>query len=590
MSKWQRHGELGRAFSCIALMGIAACTSAGVVKLSGSVRIVTTVTMPDSAEVELSRECAALLDAAPAASPTFADSPVPTSCDALGRALEPELVTRMTSVLERIRDEYLVAGCQGAEPGQRGPRTVSLVQASSWSLTERWSSRANGEPAMAQTIGQFLYVAAHGTLQALNLSRPNAPRVVGRAALDGVRTQVLVHGRRLLAIARRHADARPAYCEPGTACDFAEDRGTLLSLFEIDDRARPRLIEQLALSGDFAYGALVGSIAHLVTDDTASNQLGLRFEPNSPAAGAPAVRRAMAELHAANSLQIARAEPAARLPSISRRAGSGSFVPFEPTCRAYTVTHGAELQSILSFDLETGSLARTLLEAPFGRAALVLGELALEPPRPNPSRDAQIQAYRFSLSRAPATLAPSGPTRAALPVVGGHVEIPLDSRHTLAFLRDEPSLINIDGAITLNSALRVRLLGGEEPGAALPIPEARVVPPGDPFAWSAQDFSFGYFPLQRLLAVASDPFVPTTDIAQQSPSSLSLFAVSTRAVTPLAVIQHAPFALPRTDDPRPEAVFVERGLLFDVTEEALYVWNPAKPNVAVTRVPLSAAP
>jgi hypothetical protein len=61
-------------------------------------------------------------------------------------------------------------------------------------------------------------------------------------------------------------------------------------------------------------------------------------------------------------------------------------------------------------------------------------------------------------------------------------------------------------------------------------------------------------------------------------------------VTPLAVIQHAPFALPRTDDPRPEAVFVERGLLFDVTEEALYVWNPAKPNVAVTRVPLSAAP
>ena len=51
MSKWQRHGELGRAFSCIALMGIAACTSAGVVKLSGSVRIVTTVTMPDSAEV-----------------------------------------------------------------------------------------------------------------------------------------------------------------------------------------------------------------------------------------------------------------------------------------------------------------------------------------------------------------------------------------------------------------------------------------------------------------------------------------------------------------------------------------------------------
>ena len=107
---------------------------------------------------------------------------------------------------------------------------------------------------------------------------------------------------------------------------------------------------------------------------------------------------------------------------------------------------------------------------------------------------------------------------------------------------------------------------------------------------SAQSYSFGYFPAQRLLAITSDPYVPTTDIAQQSPSVLNLFAVSTRAVTPLAVIRHAPFALPRTEEPRPEVVFLERGRLFDVTEEALYVWNPARPTVGATRVPLTVAP
>jgi len=586
--------KLGRALSCITLLAHAACTSASAVKLGGSLRIVSTAKTPASAEAEaeaeVSSECAALLDAEqaarPAAWPTFDAPPVATSCDALGRALEPELLTRMSSVLERIRDEYLVAGCRGADAGWRGSRTTNLVQEYSLSMTERWSSRASAEPGLAQRSGQFLYVAAHDTLQALDLSRPSAPRVVGRAALDGERTQLLVHGHRLLAIARRRANALPAYCEPGTACDFAQDRGTLLSLFELEDRAQPRLLQQLVLSGDFAYGVLVGSIAHLVTDDTASNRLGLRFEPKPPAAGAAAVRRAMAELHAANSLAIARAEPAARLPSISRRAGSGAFAPFEPPCSAYTVTHGAELQSILSFDLETGSLARTLLEAPFGHAELVLGELALDPPRPNPSRAGRISAYRFSLSRAPAALAsgtPSPPGRR--PVVWGpDAEIPLDARRTLV-LRCDVTHPVIGEAYATDSELRVRVLG-DEPPAALPVPDARVLPASDPFAWSAQDYSFGYFPAQRLLAIASDPFVPTTYLAQQSPSVLSLFAVSTRAVTPLAVIQHAPFALSRTEEPRPETVFVDRGLLFDVTEEALYVWNPARPTVPATRVPL----
>jgi hypothetical protein len=300
----------------------------------------------------------------------------------------------------------------------------------------------------------------------------------------------------------------------------------------------------------------------------------------------------MAELHAANSIAIARAEPAARLPSISRRAGDGAFAPFEPPCTAYTVTHGAELQSILSFDLETGSLARTLLEAPFGSAELVSGRLALDPPREHRSRAGRTSAYRFSLSRAPATLAlgttPSSPGSPSA-VWGADGEIPLDPRHTLA-LHCQSTNVTINDAYALDSELRARVLGGEEPGSALPRLEARVVPASDPFAWSAQDYSFGYFAPQRLLAIVSDPYVPTRDIAQQSPSVLSLFAVSTRGVAPLAVIRHEPFAVSRTDEPRPEAVFVERGLLFDVTEEALYVWNPALPSVQATRIPLSTAP
>ena len=597
MSRSKRQERLGRALWCIALLASASCASARAVKLTGPKRIVSGMAPPHPAEHETASECLSRINSAlvvtTAAWPTFAD-PVPTTCDALGRALEPELTTRMSSVLARIRDDYLLAECKGAAPGMRRPRNAQLVAESTVSMTQRWSSRANREPAIAQRSGQFLYVATRGTLQALDLSRPSAPRVVGRAALDGEQTQLLVHGHRLLAIARVHGKAPQTSCEPGTACDFAEGRGTLLSLFELEDRARPRLLEQLALSGDFTYGAIVGSVAHLVTDDTASNRIGLRFEPSPPAAGALAVRRAMAELHAANSLAIAEATPTARLPGISRRTRSGELAPFEPTCSAYTVTHGAELQSILSFDLETGSLARTLLEAPFGSAELVGGELALEPPRPaNPNRGSPTRSYRFSLSSGPATLASSTPSPPApspvLEGVGVGAAIPLDPNHTLA-LRCEPTSLTVAGASVTDSRVLIRVLGSEASGAASPVPEASVVPPSDPANWSAQSYSFGYFPEQRLLAIASDPYVATTNIARQSPSVLHLFAISSRNVAPLAVIRHVPFALSRTQEARPEHVFLERGLLFDVTEEALYVWNPARPTVTATRVPLTRAP
>ncbi|HKO50549.1 MAG TPA: hypothetical protein VJV79_22655, partial [Polyangiaceae bacterium] len=470
MSRRKRQGEqLGRVISCLALLSNAACTSTNAVKLAGPARLVTGATTPVSTETDVTPECRALLDAdsaaPPAAWPSFADRPVPMSCDALGRALEPELATRMSSVLNRIRDEYLIAGCQGADAGQHHSRTISAILEMSTSLTERWSSSAQKRPAMAQRNGHLLYVAAYDTLQVLDLSRPSAPRFVGRATLDGVRTQLLVHGHRLLAIARLRADARPAFCEPGTACDFADDRGTLLSLFELQASAQPRLLEQLALSGDFSFGALVGSVAHLVTNDTASNRLGLRFEPNPPAAGAAAVRRAMGELHAANSRAIAGAAPTARLPGISRRTGSGAFAPFEPPCSAYAVTHGAEIQSILSFDLQTGSLARALLEAPFGRAELVSGELALDPPRPNPSRTNRA-AYRFVLSRAPAVLAPDTPSPPfPTPVVWvAEATIPFDSSHSLA-LRSESTLVTVGEAVAVDSRLRVSVLGGEAPGS-----------------------------------------------------------------------------------------------------------------------------
>ncbi|HYP97412.1 MAG TPA: beta-propeller domain-containing protein [Polyangiaceae bacterium] len=600
MSRWRRGGQqLVPVLSCLALVSNAACTSTSVVKLRGSTRIVASAPTSAPAEVEFSPECAALIDhaheALPVVWPSFDDAPATMTCDALGRALEPELAARMSRLIDRARDEYLLAGCRGAEPGNRGPLTVTLESNYGISLTERWSSRAPGEPAIDQQSGQFLYVAAHDTLQALDLSRSRAPRVVGHASLDGSRPQLLLHGHRLLAITRPRAEPRPTHCEPGTACEFAIERGTLLSLFELQDRAHPRLLEQLALSGDFAYAVLVGSVAHLVTDDTASNRLGLRFDPKPPAAGAPAIRRAMAELHAANSLAIARAEPAARLPGVSRRTANGTFTPFEPACSAYTVTHGSELQSILSFDLETSSLARTLLEAPFGTAQLISGELALDPPRPaNPDGAPPPNGYRFALSHAPAKFARSAPLPPRRPAVwGGHAEIPLDPHHTLD-VRSEFTNLTIGDAYAVDSLVRIRVLG-DEPGAALrgtapPVPEARVVPPSDPFGWSAQSYSFGYFPAPRLLSIASDPLEATTDITKQSPSVLSVFAVSSRAVTPLTVIRHYPFALPRTDEPRPEAVFIERGMLYDVTEEAVYVWDPSRPTLAPTRIAFAATP
>src|SRR6187551_823599 len=132
MGSSKRQGErLSRAFSCLALLGSAACTSASAVKLSGPTRIVSGVTAPDPAATETTSECAALREAAlaptPTAWPTFADPPVPTSCDALGRALGPELTTRMSHVLARSRDDYLLAACQGADPGQHPWRTTHLV-------------------------------------------------------------------------------------------------------------------------------------------------------------------------------------------------------------------------------------------------------------------------------------------------------------------------------------------------------------------------------------------------------------------------------------------------------------------------------
>jgi uncharacterized secreted protein with C-terminal beta-propeller domain len=124
---------------------------------------------------------------------------------------------------------------------------------------------------------RYIYVIAKGALQILEAWPASSTHVIARVALEDEPKRLLVQGDRLLvvsSVAKTQADTsayqnwwnqRGGECTYGYDCDFTGDgNATRLSIFDISDRAAPKLLRTIETSATFLSARRIDHAVHAV--------------------------------------------------------------------------------------------------------------------------------------------------------------------------------------------------------------------------------------------------------------------------------------------------------------------------------------
>jgi cysteine-rich repeat protein len=124
------------------------------------------------------------------------------------------------------------------------------------------------EPDLLKLDERYVYVIASGELLILDAADPAQPTELSRTAFEGTSSRLFVSGDRALVIASQSTIPRTPSCTYAYDCQFRGDGfGTWLSVVDLTDRAAPRVIRRITLSGSFLAARRVGSNVHVVTEE-----------------------------------------------------------------------------------------------------------------------------------------------------------------------------------------------------------------------------------------------------------------------------------------------------------------------------------
>lgn len=200
------------------------------------------------------------------------------------------------------------------------------------------------EADLVKTDGRYVYLAVNGALRIVEAMNP---RMVSVTKFSGTARDMFVEGDRAVVFASSAAGHPP--CTYGYDCRFAGDgTSTKILIYDVSQRAEPRLVRQIDLSGSLMAARRIGTTVHTVVSDG---------DPETPAyATWPAgletcgstqavVRAKFAALKVENERKI-RANVA--FPTISERGAKRSL------CSGLMRTafsDGQAFTSVVSFDL-----------------------------------------------------------------------------------------------------------------------------------------------------------------------------------------------------------------------------------------------
>ncbi len=131
------------------------------------------------------------------------------------------------------------------------------------------ASRTNNQVAgvdeadIVKTDGRYVYLAMNGALRIVEALRPN---VVSVTRLAGSVRELFVEGDR--AVVYTSSGGGRAACTYGYDCAFAGDgTATRIAVLDIADRASPRVIREITLSGSLMASRRIGNAVHTVVAD-----------------------------------------------------------------------------------------------------------------------------------------------------------------------------------------------------------------------------------------------------------------------------------------------------------------------------------
>jgi hypothetical protein len=112
--------------------------------------------------------------------------------------------------------------------------------------------------------GRFVYFAVHGGLKIASI---DPPRIVSVTRIPGAIKELFVEGDRAVVYSSQGGRGG-ARCTYGYDCQFAGDgSSTSITVFDVTDRAAPRSLRQLELSGSLMAARRIGSAIHSVIAD-----------------------------------------------------------------------------------------------------------------------------------------------------------------------------------------------------------------------------------------------------------------------------------------------------------------------------------
>ncbi|MBX3226194.1 MAG: beta-propeller domain-containing protein [Labilithrix sp.] len=202
------------------------------------------------------------------------------------------------------------------------------------------------EADIVKTDGRWVYVVANGALRVLEAMDP---KVVSTTKLDGKPREMFVEGdRAVVYVSNGHAGKACTYAYD---CEFGGDGTTTKVLvFDLAERAKPRLVRSIQLSGSLIAARRVGKAVHTVVADRDVDRPAFdRWPADFQMCGTPEeeVRAKFAKLRAANEARI-RSEHKAGYPTVTEdgveRTMCGGIL--KPAIR-----DGQAFTSVVSFDL-----------------------------------------------------------------------------------------------------------------------------------------------------------------------------------------------------------------------------------------------
>lgn len=128
--------------------------------------------------------------------------------------------------------------------------------------------------------GQYIYLAQNGVLRIVDSWPADQTHQVSATPIEGTPRKLFVQGDRALVYVSLGDDTPQDECTYGYDCDFTGDGTTTRALvFDISNRAAPRLDRIVALPGSLIAGRRIGDTVHTVVTTNPDPFTGLSFFP-----------------------------------------------------------------------------------------------------------------------------------------------------------------------------------------------------------------------------------------------------------------------------------------------------------------------